>query len=71
MFLFLIYIKLILYLLFENVCMIFLKSFEIFLKIFKCLLLDCLKYLYLDIIDDICKKKIDIFLLFKNLFDIN
>lgn len=57
MFLFLIYIKLILYLLFENVCMIFLKSFEIFLKIFKCLLLDCLKYLYLDIIDDICKKK--------------
>lgn len=57
MFLFLIYIKLILYLLFENVCIIFLKSFEIFLKIFKCLLLDCLKYLYLDIIDDICKKK--------------
>lgn len=57
MFLFLIYIKLILYLLFENVCVIFLKSFEIFLKIFKCLLLDCLKYLYLDIIDDICKKK--------------
>lgn len=51
----------ILYLLFENVCIIFLKSFEIFLKIFKCLLLDCLKYLYLDIIDDICKKKIRYF----------
>lgn len=71
MFLSLIYIKLTSHLLFENVCMIFLKSSEIPLKIPKCPSSDCLKYLYPDIIDDICKKKLDIFLLPKNLFDTN
>lgn len=72
MFLSLIYIKLTSHLLFENVCIIFLKSSEIPLKIPKCPSSDCLKYLYPDIIDDICKKKkIDIFLLSKNLFDTN
>lgn len=57
MFLSLIYIKLTSHLLFENVCIIFLKSSEIPLKIPKCPSSDCLKYLYPDIIDDICKKK--------------
>lgn len=61
----LISIKLTSHLLFDNVCIIFLKSSEIPLKIPKCPSSDCLKYLYPDIIDDICKKKRHIFITLK------
>lgn len=45
------------HLLCDNVCRIFLKSSKTPLKIPKCPSSDCLKYLYPDIMDDICKKK--------------
>lgn len=45
------------HLLCDNVCRIFLKSSKTPLKIPKCPSSDCLKYLYPDIMEDICKKK--------------